>query len=66
MHFHVGTFQHFDIDIYNMKNLPIIISSEFTIEKLLSFDESIGSRILEMCKNFTVEIHGKENNYRLK
>ncbi|AWI07810.1 ATP-binding protein [Clostridium drakei] len=49
-----------------MKNLPIIISSEFTIEKLLSFDESIGSRILEMCKNFTVEIRGKENNYRLK
>ncbi|WP_029163063.1 ATP-binding protein [Clostridium scatologenes] len=49
-----------------MKNLPIIISSEFTVEKLLYFDESIGSRILEMCKNFTVEIHGKENNYRLK
>ncbi|AWI07742.1 ATP-binding protein [Clostridium drakei] len=49
-----------------MKNLPIIISSEFTVEKLLYFDESIGSRILEMCKNFIVEIHGKENNYRLR
>ncbi len=49
-----------------MKNLPIIISSEFTVEKLLYFDEIIGSKILEMCKNFTVEIHGKENNYRLR
>ncbi|EFG88380.1 hypothetical protein CLCAR_1955 [Clostridium carboxidivorans P7] len=27
-----------------MKNLPIIISSEFTVEKLLYFDESIGSK----------------------
>jgi DNA replication protein DnaC len=49
-----------------MKNLPMIISSEFTIEKLLYFDEGIGSRILEMCKNFIVEIQGKENNYRLR
>ncbi len=49
-----------------MKNLPIIVSSEYTIEKLLYFDEGIGSRIIEMCKNFTVEIRGKENNYRLK
>jgi DNA replication protein DnaC len=49
-----------------MKNLPIIVSSEFTIEKLLNFDEGIGSRIVEMCKDFTVEMQGRENNYRLK
>jgi DNA replication protein DnaC len=48
-----------------LKNMPIIISSEFPAEKLLDFDEAIGSRILEMCRNYTVEITGRENNYRL-
>lgn len=50
-----------------LKNLPIIVSTEFTVEKLLIFDEAIGSRIYEMCKDYIVEIgKGKENNYRLK
>lgn len=46
--------------------LPMIISSEFTADMLLDFDEAVGSRIIQMCKDYTVEIRGKENNYRLK
>ncbi|WP_097028584.1 ATP-binding protein [Clostridium peptidivorans] len=48
-----------------LNNLPLIISSEYTIEKLLDLDEAVGSRIFEMCRGNVVEIEGKENNYRL-
>lgn len=57
----------FEIINYRYLNSkPIIISSELTINKLLDFDEAVGSRIIEMCKGRTVEIIGIENNYRLK
>jgi DNA replication protein DnaC len=50
-----------------LNHLPIIVSTEFTVERLLAFDEAIGSRIYEMTKDYTVEIvKGKENNYRLR
>ncbi len=49
-----------------LNHLPLIVSTEFTVEKLLSFDEAIGSRIYEMSKDFIVEIEGIENNYRLR
>lgn len=50
-----------------INNLPIVVSSEFNINDLLSFDEAIGSRIYEMCKNYYVEIDKDiNNNYRLK
>lgn len=49
-----------------LNNLPLIISSEFTADRMLDFDEAIGSRILEMCKDYTVELVGQENNYRLR
>lgn len=45
---------------------PIIVSSEYTPERLLDFDEAIGSRIIEMCRNFLVVFKGGENNYRLR
>lgn len=45
---------------------PIIVSSELTIDKLLDVDEATGSRIYEMCRDFLVEMRGKENNYRLR
>ena len=48
-----------------LKNMPMIISSEKQAEDILDFDEAIGSRILEMCKSYTVEIQGRENNYRI-
>lgn len=49
-----------------LNNLPIIVSSEYAADKLLDFDEAVGSRILQMCKGYTVQIEGRENNYRLK
>ena len=44
----------------------MIISTEFIPERLLDFDEAIGSRIYEMSKDFIVQVIGQENNYRLK
>jgi DNA replication protein DnaC len=50
-----------------LNHLPIIVSTEFTVERLLRFDEGIGSRIYEMCKDFIVEIEGAvANNYRMR
>lgn len=45
---------------------PMIISSEKSMREIISVDESLGSRIYEMCKGRIVEIWGRENNYRLK
>lgn len=69
-----GKITEFDVNIifeilnYRYLNyLPIIVSTEFTVEELLSFDEGVGSRIYEMCKFYTVEIErSKDNNYRLR
>lgn len=49
-----------------INKLPIICSTEYLVEEILSFDEAIGSRIYEMSKDFMFEIKGQENNYRLK
>lgn len=58
----------FEIINYRYLNfLPIIVSSEFTIKKMLEFDEGIGSRIYEMSKDYVVEIKNDiRNNYRSK
>ncbi|EQB85829.1 DNA replication protein DnaC [Clostridium punense] len=50
-----------------LNHLPLIISTEYLVNDLLNFDEAVGSRIYEMCKDYTVEIEkGKEGNFRLK
>ncbi|MBL4933027.1 ATP-binding protein [Clostridium paridis] len=50
-----------------LNNLPIIVSTECVVDKLLYIDEAIGSRIYEMSKDYIMEIgKGKENNYRLR
>jgi len=50
-----------------LNHLPLIISTEFVVENLLSFDEAVGSRIYEICKNYIVEIErGREGNWRLR
>ena len=50
-----------------INNLPMIINSEFLIDRLLYFDEAIGSRIYEMCRNYLVQIKQDiKNNYRLR
>lgn len=58
----------FEIINYRYLNyLPIIVSTESTIENLLYFDEAIGSRIYEMAKDYIVEIeYDVKNNYRLR
>ena len=58
----------FEIINYRYLNfLPIIVSSEFNIDRLLNFDEGVGSRIYEMAKDYVVEIEkDMNNNYRLK
>jgi len=48
-----------------LKKAPMIISSEYTADQLLDFDEAIGSRIIERCKGHIMELHGMELNYRL-
>lgn len=49
-----------------LNHLPLIISSEYTANRLLDFDEAIGSRIIEMCKDYLIQFEGRENNYRLR
>ena len=58
----------FEIINYRYLNfLPVIVSSEFSIDRLLSFDEGVGSRIYEMCKDYIVEVDKNiMNNYRLR
>ena len=46
-------------------NKPIIISTEKYKSDLLKIDEAIGSRILEMCDRFNIEVRGKGLNYRI-
>jgi len=48
------------------KKAPFIISSEYGTDKLLEFDEAIGSRIIERCKGHIMEFIGPELNYRLR
>jgi DNA replication protein DnaC len=49
-----------------MNNLPVLISSEKTIEEIINFDEAIGSRIYEMTRDYRVEVLGKGINYRIR
>lgn len=46
-------------------NLPVIISSELSVSRLLDVDEALGSRLVEMTKGRVVETRGKELNYRI-
>lgn len=48
-----------------LKNSPIIVSSELTVDAIIDIDEAIGSRIVEMCKGHIFEFSGQELNYRL-
>lgn len=48
-----------------LKRLPVIISTERTEAELIDIDEALGSRIIEMCKGFIVNLR-KCQNYRLR
>ncbi|WP_297133936.1 ATP-binding protein, partial [Terrisporobacter sp.] len=46
-------------------NLPMIISTEILMSDLLKIDEAIGSRIMEMCADYSIELKGSKLNYRI-
>lgn len=48
-----------------LNKLPMIISTEKTKEELIDFDEAIASRIIQMSKEYIIELSGRELNYRL-
>ena len=56
----------YEIVNYRYNNhFPMIISTEKTLDDLIDFDESIGSRLIEMCSGHIIVFNGKELNYRL-
>ncbi len=56
----------YEIVNYRYNNdLPMIISTEKTMDDLIIFDEAIGSRLIEMCTGNIIMFSGKELNYRL-
>ncbi|MGL5439837.1 MAG: DNA replication protein, partial [Filifactoraceae bacterium] len=56
--FEIVNFRYFN-------NLPMIVSSEKCVEELLDIDEAIGSRLIEMSKDYLVVMKGKKLNYRV-
>lgn len=51
-----------------LNHKPIMISSELTVNELANIDEALGTRIYEMCQDYTVVIKGdrKVLNHRLE
>lgn len=48
------------------KKLPMMVSTEFNIDRLLEFDAAVASRLYKASKGFYLEINGQENNYRMR
>lgn len=50
-----------------LNHMPVLISSELTIDDLCDIDEALGTRIYEMCRDYCVVIQGdrKKLNHRL-
>ncbi len=49
---------------YN-NNLPVILSTEKTLDDLVNFDEATASRLIEMSRGHIIVFEGKKLNYRL-
>jgi len=45
---------------------PLIISSEYTTDKLYQIDQALGSRLIEMANGRIVSMTGKNLNWRLR
>ncbi|MBH0157127.1 MAG: ATP-binding protein [Bacillota bacterium] len=41
-----------------LNHLPVLISSELTVDEIEAVDEALGSRLYEMCRNYMVIIKG--------
>lgn len=52
-------------DYRYFKNLPVIVTSEKTVDELIEIDEAIGSRLYEMSKNYIATMIGDKLNYRI-
>jgi len=48
-----------------LKQSPIIVSSEYSWEQIVEFDDATGSRIIEMCKPNIYTFKGEHLNYRI-
>ncbi|WP_313804798.1 ATP-binding protein [Cytobacillus sp.] len=50
-----------------LNHKPILVSSELTVDELVDVDEALGTRIYQMCQDFTVVIQGDRKilNHRL-
>lgn len=55
------------INFRYLNHKPIMISSEKTVDELCDIDEALGTRIYQMCKDYTVVIKGDRKilNHRL-
>lgn len=53
------------INFRYLKHSPILVSSEYTIDQLIRFNEGTGSRIAQMCAGRTKNLIGKELNHRI-
>ena len=49
---------------YN-NNLPLIVSTEKKLSELMTFDEAIASRLIEMSKGRIIQFDEHKLNYRL-
>lgn len=49
-----------------LKGMPMIISTEKSVNEIISWDEAVGSRIVEMCKDNIIVFDENTSNYRLK
>ncbi|AST93031.1 hypothetical protein BC6307_18090 [Sutcliffiella cohnii] len=50
-----------------LNHMPILVSSELSVDELCDIDEALGTRIYQMCQDYTVVIKGdrKQLNHRL-
>ena len=53
------------LDYRYFKSLPVIVTTEKSVEELLKIDEAIGSRLYEMSKSHLISIKGEKLNYRI-
>ena len=56
--FEIVNFRYFN-------NLPMIVSCEKCVDDFLDIDEAIGSRLIEMSKDYLVQMKGKRLNFRV-
>lgn len=49
-----------------LKSRPMIISTEKSVNQIISWDEAVGSRIVEMCKGNIITFSSNCENYRLR